>query len=90
MRNERSLPADAGVELDEFVVVPLNAEVRHPPDAFAQDPNHRAEELHPAPGGLQISDREAGLLGGVRLAPWVPALTVLGQRAEKVLDELER
>ena len=90
--HEAAVLADARVQLAQPVPVPLDREVRHPPDALAQDVDDRAdvEELHPAAGGPKIHDLEAGVTGEHGLTLGIPRVVLPWQRSDEELDELRR
>ena len=66
MGHEHAVAPDQRVESAKPVAVTPHAEVRHPPDALAQDVDHGSdvEEVHPAPGRAQVGHDQTGTLGG--------------------------
>jgi len=84
--------ADVGVEPPEGAAVTVDGEVGHPPDAFAQDVDDRAdvEELHPAARGAQVGDLQPGRARRRGLAVGIAVEPLAGERPDEPLDQVER
>jgi len=80
-----------GVESFEGFPVPVDREVRDPPDALAQDVDDctDVEELHPAARGAQVHDLQSHRPGCRGLTLGIAASPLPRLRPEEPLDELE-
>ena len=92
MGDEPALPADERIQLAQPVPVRVDREPRNPPDQFAQQVDHRpdVEDLDAQAFRPQLDDLQPGAARrrGFRIRV-PPAVALLRQRPEEVLDQLE-